>query len=100
MTIYDLMRMDKRTKAYKQALKAYEYEQAKLKASRDFLTAFYSLTKEEKLTIVGSADKCCLLYLHNNASTVPALKPIKERLCMSWAVFNKFCLKVMQLVEV
>ena len=100
MTIYDLMRMDKRTKAYKQALRAYEYEQAKLKANHDFLTALYQLTKEEKRTIIESADKCCLLYLHNNASTVSALKPIKERLCMSWNVFNKFCLKVMQLLVV
>ena len=100
MTIYDLMKMDKRTKAYKQALRTYEYEQAKLKADHDFLKACYQLTKEEKRIIVESADKCCLLYLHNNARTVDALKPIKERLSMSWALFNKFCLKVTQLVEV
>jgi hypothetical protein len=100
MKIYDLMKMDKRTKAYKQALRAYEYEQAKLKADHDFLTAFYQLTKEEKRTIIESADRCLLLYLHNNAATVPALKPIKERLSMSWQLFNKFCLKVKQLVEV
>lgn len=86
---YTLRSMDKRTKAYKIALRQYNFEIDLLRYKAKRWDAICSLLPDE-YALICKKDRW-LAYLHGNAGEFSDLYPIKQRLGLSWRVFSEIC---------